>query len=249
VEDDHREIAGPLDTDGGKAAEPHQHLTVAGDYRHAPLRLRQRDAKPDHRGAAHRAPEIEVAIIVAERGEIPRRRAKAGNNQQIVLAAFEQHCHGGAALQRHLVHTLRPINSCDSSTATMRPSPNVCCKARSAVAETSSGLRTRCTCASHSLSTGSTIEPIGTCHGLNSSHSPRIVTSISIGKRQVRISESMLTQLPTPLDCINSTERSPPSHAPAASATPSSSVVNATSRMSGSARQRSISREWPASGT
>ncbi len=86
---------------------------------------------------------------------------------------------------------------------------------------------------SQSFSVGSTIEPIGTCQGLNSSHSPRIVTSISIGKRQARISDSMLTQLPTPLDCISSAERWPPSQAPAASAMPSSSVVSATSRMSG----------------
>ena len=36
----------------------------------------------------------------------------------------------------------------------------------------------------------------------------------------------MLMQLPTPLDCISSAARSPPSQAPAASATPSSSVVS-----------------------
>jgi hypothetical protein len=59
----------------------------------------------------------------------------------------------------------------------------------------------------------------------------------------------MLMQLPTPLDCISSAERCPPSQAPAASATPSSSVESTTSRMSLSALQRSISRAWPASGT
>ena len=42
-------------------------------------------------------------------------------------------------------------------------------------------------------------------------------------------SDSMLMQLPTPLDCIKSTARWPPSQAPAASATPSSSVVSTTS--------------------
>jgi hypothetical protein len=96
---------------------------------------------------------------------------------------------------------------------------------------------------------GSTIEPIGTCHGLNSSHSPRMVMKVTIGRRQLRISDSMLTQLPTPLDCISSAARWPPSQAPAASATPSSSVVSDTSRMPASARQRAISRAWPASGT
>jgi hypothetical protein len=59
----------------------------------------------------------------------------------------------------------------------------------------------------------------------------------------------MLMQLPTPLDCIRSAARWPPSQAPAASATPSSSVVSAMSRISGSALQRAISRAWPASGT
>ena len=59
-----------------------------------------------------------------------------------------------------------------------------------------------------------------------------MVMNISSGKRQVRASDSMLMQLPTPLDCISSAQRSPPSQAPAASATPSSSVVSATSWMS-----------------
>ena len=91
--------------------------------------------------------------------------------------------------------------------------------------------------------------PIGTCQGLNSPYCPRMVTRISSGKRQVRASDSMLMQLPTPLDCISSAARSPPSQAPAASATPSSSVVSDTACMFTSSRQRSISREWPASGT
>ena len=49
--------------------------------------------------------------------------------------------------------------------------------------------------------------PMGTCHGLNSPHSPRMVTRARSGKRQVAIRESMLMQLPTPLDCIRSTAR------------------------------------------
>ena len=54
---------------------------------------------------------------------------------------------------------------------------------------------------------------IGTCHGLNSPHSPRIVTSATKGVRHCATSENMLTQLPTPLDCISITPRWPPSHA------------------------------------
>ena len=92
-------------------------------------------------------------------------------------------------------------------------------------------------------------DPIGTCHGLNSAHSPRIVTSMTSGKRQVFVSDSMLMQLPTPLDCISSAPRWPPSQAPASSATPSSSVVSGTARISGSSWHSSISRACPASGT
>jgi hypothetical protein len=59
----------------------------------------------------------------------------------------------------------------------------------------------------------------------------------------------MLMQLPTPLDCINKTLRAPPRSVPARSATPSSSVVNATECAPGSASERSIRMRWPASGT
>ncbi len=90
---------------------------------------------------------------------------------------------------------------------------------------------------------------MGTCQGLNSPHCPRMVISMSSGKRQARVSENMLTQLPTPLLCIRSTPRWPPSQAPASSATPSSSVVSGTLRMAGSPAQASMSSLCPASGT
>ena len=91
--------------------------------------------------------------------------------------------------------------------------------------------------------------PMCSCHGLNSPHSPRMVISISSGKRQAWVSESMLMQLPTPLLCIRRTPRWPPSQPPASSATPSSSVVSGTLRMPGSAAQSVIRRACPASGT
>ena len=106
-------------------------------------RLRQRETKPDHGGAAHGAPQIEIARIVAERGQIPGGRAEAGHDQEIVGAVGEQRGHGGAALQSHLVQTFLPISCCDSSTAAMRSSPNTCCTARSAMPSTSSGAVTR----------------------------------------------------------------------------------------------------------
>src|SRR3546814_8043578 len=65
------------------------------------------------------------------------------------------------------------------------------------------------------FSAGSVACPIGFCHGLNSAQSPRIVTSISSGKRVIAWSARVLMQLPTPLDCISRAPRSPPSQAPA----------------------------------
>ena len=91
--------------------------------------------------------------------------------------------------------------------------------------------------------------PVGTCHGFSSPHSPRIVISSSSGPARMRGSASRLQQLPTPLDCISTTLRAPPSHAPAASAMPSSSVVSVTTDMASSAWQRRISAVCPASGT
>ncbi len=90
---------------------------------------------------------------------------------------------------------------------------------------------------------------MGTCQGLNSPHSPRMVTRVSSGNLQVFTSESMLTQLPTPLDCISRALRWPPSQAPLHSATPSSSVVSAMARMAGSAWAALISSTSPPSGT
>jgi hypothetical protein len=76
-----------------------------------------------------------------------------------------------------------------------------------------------------------------------------MVTSISSGRRQVRGRLSMLTQLPTPEDCISNAPRAPPSHAPASTATPSSSVVSVTTRIALSPPHSFKSRVWPASGT
>jgi hypothetical protein len=90
---------------------------------------------------------------------------------------------------------------------------------------------------------------MGFCQGLNSAYSPRMVTRVKNGNLQLSSSENMFTQLPTPLLCISSTARSPPSQAPLTTPTPSSSVVSTTSRISGSALARRMTCEWPASGT
>ena len=140
VENDDREIGRPLDADGRERAKPHQHFAVARDHRDAPSGLRQREAQTDHGGAAHRAPQIEIAVIVAGGGRIPGGRAEAGNDQQVIAAVGEQRGHGGAAFEPHLVHTFLPISCCDRITAAMRSSPKACWMARSAMPATSSGI-------------------------------------------------------------------------------------------------------------
>src|SRR6185437_10728270 len=77
VEDDNREIGRPLVADGRKRTEPHQHFAVAGDHHDATLRLRERKTEPDHGGATHRAPQIEITRIITSRREIPGCRAEA----------------------------------------------------------------------------------------------------------------------------------------------------------------------------
>jgi hypothetical protein len=56
----HGQVRRPLHTDGRERAHAHQRFAVAGDHRDLQLGLGERKAEPDHRGAAHRAPEIEV---------------------------------------------------------------------------------------------------------------------------------------------------------------------------------------------
>ena len=60
------------------------------------LRLRQREAEPDHRGAAHRAPEIEVAVLSRRarpcprwpsRAPAPRTGPSAGSAISVAIAA------------------------------------------------------------------------------------------------------------------------------------------------------------------
>src|SRR3546814_11994463 len=99
------------------------------------------------------------------------------------------------------------------------------------------------------FSAGSVACPIGFCHGLNSAQSPRIVTSLSSGKRVIACSASVLMQLPTPLGCLSSPPRPPRRHAAArAPPTPSSAVsasvqgdLEAEGRCRGAKEGR---REW-----
>ena len=56
-------------------------------------------------------------------------------------------------------------------------------------------------------STGWVARPIGYCQGFFSPKSPRMLTSISSGKRPPLVNDNMLMQLPTPLLCNNKTPR------------------------------------------
>src|SRR5438132_6405290 len=240
--------------DGEQTADAHQLLAVAGDDQHRPLRLRLRQPKAHYGRAAHRAPEIEIAGMVAGVEHVVRRRAEAGDDQQIATIG-EQRLHRLAALEQgvlrhHLVsvHFLRPSMRCEIRIAIGWSLSKASEQAAETTSSASSGCSRRNTVTPMISSACAVALPIGICHGLNSAHSPRMVTSARCGKRQLASSDSMLMQLPTPLDCISSTARSPPSQAPAESATPSPSVVSTVALIAGSACDNSISREWPASG-
>ncbi len=119
VEHDDREVFGLLDADGGEAAQPHQHVAVAGQHGDAAFGLRQRQPKADHRGAAHGAPQIKVERMIAGRRGIVGRGAESADDEQI--AAIDQKLpHKIAPVEHHRVHCLRPIKRCDSKIATCR---------------------------------------------------------------------------------------------------------------------------------
>ncbi len=138
---------------------------------------------------------------------------------------------------------------CDSRTAAVRRVLKAKFAAASTVGPTSAGASARNTLASIASSTFGVARPIGTCHGMNSPHSPRIDTMASSGTRHTAGSDSAFMQLPTPLDCMSKTPLRPPAHAPHNSPTPSSSVVSVTVSMSFAASHRAISGVCPASGT
>ena len=82
-----------------------------------PLRLRQRQAEPDHRRAAHRAPQIEIAGMLAGIEHVVGRRAEAGDHEQ-VPAVGQQRLHGFAAVERECrLITSSPSISCGRSCA------------------------------------------------------------------------------------------------------------------------------------
>ncbi len=76
--------------------------------------------EPDHDGAAHRAPKIEIAVVIAGRGDIVGRGAQSADGDGI-LAVRQQPGDDGATIEKigfaHLVKTFAPIRRCDRRTA------------------------------------------------------------------------------------------------------------------------------------
>jgi hypothetical protein len=83
VEDRDRQIGRRLDADRRQRAKAHQRVAVAGHHQHRPIGPRDREAKPDHRRAAHRAPQIEIALVIGDRSGVVGRRAEPGHHQHV----------------------------------------------------------------------------------------------------------------------------------------------------------------------
>src|ERR1700733_4229126 len=114
------EIFGFLQANGRQTSHPHQHFAVACDDDHRQVRLRQRYPQPDHDRAAHGAPQIKVAVVIAGGGDIVGRGAQAADHDRI-LALRQQAGNDAATLEKvgfaHLVKTFAPIRRCDNRTA------------------------------------------------------------------------------------------------------------------------------------
>src|SRR5205085_11263262 len=98
----------------------------------------------------HRAPQVEIALVVAHRGGIPGRRPEPSHDQH-VAPIVEQHPHCLAAVQpwivalpaAHLTHRLAPSKRCDNSTAVASEPLTAISKAAAAVSPASSARSTR----------------------------------------------------------------------------------------------------------
>jgi hypothetical protein len=109
-----------LHADGGERAQAHQHLAVAGDDQHAPLRLGKRETQPHHGGLPHRAPHREAERRVSRGGDVPRGRAETRDHEQLA-AVLEQLLHHLAPAHHCSVCSwklLMPITRCGMRTAT-----------------------------------------------------------------------------------------------------------------------------------
>ncbi len=142
VQHDDGEVFRLLQADGRETADPHQHLAVTRDHHHRQLRLRQRDAQPDHDRAAHGAPQIEIAVMIAGRGDVISRGAEPADHDSI-LALCQQAADNAAPVEKiclaHLVKTFAPIRRCDNRTAVGVQALYACPAPASTTSRTSSG--------------------------------------------------------------------------------------------------------------
>ena len=135
---------------------------------------------------------------------------------------------------------------CESSTATAR---SLSKRQRAAAATTvgrpaSARRRPAARRSAAELSTGCASPPIGTCHGLNSPHSPRIVTSVSNGKRQFADQRQHVDAVADAAGLHQQHRALAAEPGAGGSATPSSSVVSTRARW----RDRSCAARSAANG-
>src|SRR6187551_2335856 len=141
--------------------------------------------------------------MIAGGRDVPVRRAKAGDDEQIStvahefaddVAAVQQCVRIGGHLRASSLKFLAPSTRCPSSTATGFQLLKARCAAPCTVEATRSGSSTLFTITPIASSEGRVPCPIGICHGLNSPQSPRMVTIINSGMWQITGSDSMLMQ-------------------------------------------------------
>ena len=208
----------------------------------------QSEAEPDHGGAAHGAPQVEIERAIAGGAGVVAGRAQAGDHQQLArvpqqFAATARRSSVPSFLMP--IPSLRPLQFHEHLRADQTLREQHRHRHRAIEGEGGGG-------GDHvgdiiGMVRAMHMDAGGAQHGSGRAahrHLPRIelapfATHRDQGEeRHAAVLTgrlSMLMQLPTPEDCISSTARCPPSQAPAARAMPSSSVVSTTACMSGSA--------------
>src|SRR5262249_17829854 len=160
----------------------------------------------------HGAPEREIVRMIAGSRDVPVWRAEAGDDEEIGavahefvddVAAMQKRIRIGGHFRGSSLKVLAPSTRWPIRTATGFQGLKARFAAPCTVEATRSGSSTLLTITPMASSEGRVPCPIGICHGLNSPQSPRMVTIINSGMWQMTGSDSMLMQLPTPLDCSN----------------------------------------------
>src|SRR5688572_30875790 len=183
-----REVRRLLHADGGERAHAHQHLAVTGDDEHPARRLRQREPEAEHRRLPHCAPGGKAQRRIPSRGDVPGRGAQTCDDKKIFPIGKKNLDHlppaqGGFHWLACSWKLLMPITCCATSTASAPCAWKEMRSAACTCAATVCGSPAWRTATPIVSSTRAVAWPIGTCQGLNSPVSPRMVTIISSGKR------------------------------------------------------------------